>query len=68
MDYLTDWRLGVARRLLRKGMPLKRVANEVGYASPTAFARVFTQRVGEPPSRWTDRQVRDPVDPTPAQR
>lgn len=65
MDYLTDWRLSVARRLLRKGMALKRVSNEVGYASPTAFARVFTQRIGEPPSRWIARQAPDPVNPAP---
>lgn len=57
MDYLTDWRLGVARTLLRKGMALKRVAGEVGYSSPTAFARVFAQRIGEPPSRWIDRHT-----------
>lgn len=57
LDYLTDWRLGVARRLLLDGMALKRVSGEVGYASPTAFARVFAQRIGEPPSRWIGRQA-----------
>lgn len=51
-DYLTGWRLGLARRLLRRGLAVKQVAAEVGYASPGAFARVFLQRVGSTPRSW----------------
>lgn len=51
-DYLTRWRLGLARTLLRKGLPVKQVAAEVGYASPGAFGRVFLQRVGAAPTHW----------------
>jgi len=51
-DYLTGWRLGLARTLLRKGLPVKQVAAEVGYASPGAFGRVFLQRVGATPTHW----------------
>ncbi len=51
-DYLTGWRLGLARALLRKGLPVKQVAAAVGYASPGAFGRVFLQRVGATPTRW----------------
>jgi AraC-like DNA-binding protein len=51
-DYLSGWRTGVARHLLRKGLTVKQVASEVGYASPGAFARVFLQRVGATPTRW----------------
>jgi AraC-like DNA-binding protein len=51
-DYLTRWRLGLARRLLRSGRPVKQVAAEVGYGSAGAFARVFQQRVGHPPRDW----------------
>jgi AraC-like DNA-binding protein len=51
-DYLTGWRLGLARRLLRRGLPVKQVAAEVGYASPGAFGRVFMQRVGTTPREW----------------
>lgn len=51
-DYLTGWRLGLARRLLRRGLPVKQVAAEVGYASPGAFGRVFLQRVGSTPRAW----------------
>lgn len=51
-DYLTGWRLGLARRLLRRGLAIKQVAAEVGYASPAAFGRVFQQRVGATPRDW----------------
>jgi AraC-like DNA-binding protein len=51
-DYLTGWRLGLARRLLRRGLAVKRVAEEVGYASPGAFGRVFRRRVGATPRAW----------------
>lgn len=51
-DYLTGWRLGLARRLLRRGLPVKQVAADVGYTSPGAFGRVFLQRVGATPREW----------------
>jgi AraC-like DNA-binding protein len=51
-DYLTGWRLGLARRLLRRGLAVKQVAAEVGYTSPGAFGRVFLQRVGTTPREW----------------
>jgi AraC-like DNA-binding protein len=51
-DYLTGWRLGLARRLLRRGLAVKQVAVDVGYASPGAFGRVFLQRVGTTPREW----------------
>jgi len=51
-DYLTNWRLGVAQTMLRKGNSLKLIASAVGYANATALTRVFTQRVGMSPSEW----------------
>lgn len=50
--YLTDWRLGVAQTMLRKGSSLKLIAAAVGYANATALTRVFTQRLGKSPSDW----------------
>ncbi|MGS0742914.1 cupin domain-containing protein [Glaciimonas sp. GG7] len=52
LDYLTDWRVGVAQVLLKNGQSLKLVAPAVGYLSPTAFTRVFSQRIGTSPSEW----------------
>ena len=51
-DYLTNWRLGVAQTMLRKGNSLKLIAAAVGYANATALTRVFTQRIGTSPSEW----------------
>src|ERR1700740_2537922 len=54
-DYLTNWRLGVAQTMLRKGKSLKLIASAVGYANATALTRVFTQRIGVSPSEWLAR-------------
>lgn len=56
MEYLTAWRIEAACALLREGISPKRVAHEVGYASNTAFARVFLRRVGKSPARWLAAQ------------
>jgi AraC-like DNA-binding protein len=51
-DYLTGWRLRMARTLLAQGRAVKDVAEAVGYTSPAALTRVFTQRLGHPPTHW----------------
>jgi len=51
-DYLTNWRLGIAQTMLRRGNSLKLIAAAVGYANATALTRVFTQRLGMSPSEW----------------
>ncbi|MGN6150735.1 MAG: cupin domain-containing protein [Lysobacteraceae bacterium] len=52
-DYLTDWRLSVAKTLLRRGQPVKHVALDVGYANASAFARAFAARhAGTSPTVW----------------
>ncbi|WP_433969712.1 helix-turn-helix domain-containing protein [Tunturiibacter gelidiferens] len=48
-DYLTNWRLGIAQTMLRKGNSLKLISAAVGYTNATALTRVFTQRLGMPP-------------------
>src|ERR1700745_1414509 len=54
-DYLTNWRLGIAQTMLRKGSSLKLIAAAVGYANATALTRVFTQHFGISPSEWLTR-------------
>ena len=49
LDYLTSWRMTMARRLLSRGKPVKLVAAQVGYSSPAAFSRVFSRMVGQAP-------------------
>jgi AraC-like DNA-binding protein len=51
-DHLTEWRLTVAQEQLRAGMSVSTVAAELGYASASAFSRVFAQRIGHSPRAW----------------
>ncbi|MDJ0929121.1 MAG: AraC family transcriptional regulator [Gammaproteobacteria bacterium] len=50
--YLSEWRLGVAQALLLRARPVKLVAADVGYGSPSALSRAFTARLGMSPSAW----------------
>lgn len=51
-DYVTEWRLTVAQEQLRAGRSVSSVAAELGYASASAFSRVFAQRLGHSPRAW----------------
>lgn len=51
-DYLTQWRLTLARKQLLAGDSLKQVAPAVGYQSLPAFHRVFRARFGVSPKEW----------------
>lgn len=54
-DYLSQWRLAIARGELRSGKPLKVLAAELGYANPSALSRRFTQQTGQSPRAWLQR-------------
>ena len=56
-SYLSEWRLGLAQSLLRRGKPVNVVADEVGYANGSALSRVFTARKGVPPTTWVKQVV-----------
>ena len=51
-DYLSDWRLAIAKSLLKQGKPVKNVALDVGYANASALARAFATRLGVSPTTW----------------
>ncbi len=51
-NYLTAWRITVARELLRTGHSVKRVAEEVGYASSPALSRAFRTTTRQSPRQW----------------
>jgi AraC-like DNA-binding protein len=57
MAYLGDWRLSVARSLLRGGKSIQSVADEVGYGSASALSRAFATQTGMSPSEWRQRQA-----------
>lgn len=51
-EYLKRWRVGLAKRLLRQGHPIKQVALDVGYGGSASFGRAFGQIEGSTPSMW----------------
>jgi AraC-like DNA-binding protein len=53
MQYLTEWRMTIARDHLRYGdLSLSQIAARTGYTSPYAFAAAFRRHHGQPPGRW----------------
>ena len=76
MQYLTNWRMQVASRLLRETQSsVAAIALEVGYDSEAAFARAFKRLVGTPPATWRrmqgelgSRSERPENEPTPMPR
>jgi AraC-like DNA-binding protein len=53
MEYLSDWRIALAKKLLRGGDGgLQAVADRVGYGSASAFSVAFTRNVGMPPMQY----------------
>jgi AraC-like DNA-binding protein len=53
VQYLTNWRMQLASRLLLEGRStVATVAADVGYDSEAAFARAFKRLVGMPPAAW----------------
>jgi AraC-like DNA-binding protein len=53
IEYLAQWRMQVASRLLRDGSAkVVRIALDVGYESEAAFARAFKRIVGVTPGAW----------------
>lgn len=58
MEYLTTWRMAVARDLLRRGgAALDEVAERVGYGSASTFSTAFSRHTGLPPGRFAKEAV-----------
>lgn len=57
IQYLTDWRMALARDHLRnRELSLAKIADVVGYGSPYAFAAAFSRHHGTPPGTWRQRE------------
>ena len=53
MQYLMQWRMQLAARLLRESRAsVASIALDVGYDSEAAFSRAFKRLVGAPPATW----------------
>ncbi|WP_413693927.1 AraC family transcriptional regulator [Psychromonas sp. KJ10-2] len=51
-DYLVDWRISVAKTLLKENKSVALVANSVGYENGSALARIFRKKLGLSPKEW----------------
>lgn len=58
-DYLADWRIALAQSRLREGRPIKALAEELGYATPSALSRAFSARTGLSPRDWLRSETQD---------
>jgi AraC-like DNA-binding protein len=62
LQYLTDWRMTLARDHLRASeLNLASIASAVGYSSPYAFAAAFRRHHGIPPGAWRQQQPTKPL-------
>jgi AraC family transcriptional regulator, alkane utilization regulator len=50
--YLANWRMQLAKQMLREGAHVQEVATRVGYESEAAFNRAFKRATGSPPAAW----------------
>ncbi|NJS13471.1 MAG: AraC family transcriptional regulator [Sphingopyxis sp.] len=56
LTYLAEWRLQKACSYLREGrLSVQEVAGRIGYQSPAAFTRAFTNMFGETPTGFRNR-------------
>jgi AraC-like DNA-binding protein len=58
IQYLTQWRMQLAARLLADGTAkVSAVGRDVGYDSEAAFSRAFKKIAGVPPAQWRARHA-----------
>jgi AraC-like DNA-binding protein len=66
MQYLTQWRMQLAARLLTEGSSkVAAAAREVGYDSEAAFSRAFKRLVGLSPAEWREKKAVGRAGPLP---
>lgn len=51
-SYMADFRMLLAQDALRRGEPLERIAEQVGYGSAASLSRAFTATCGMSPRQW----------------
>ena len=52
MAYLTRWRMVRATRLIKNGVNMQAIAQQLGYESEAAFRKAFKREIGLPPAQY----------------
>lgn len=55
-EYVARYRMALTQQQLRRGRPLKQIADEVGYAGTAALSRAFSTLCGCSPRAWLRRE------------
>ena len=59
LEYVSDWRMQVAKGLLQEdSQKLSWVASVLGYESDTAFSKAFKRTTGTTPAGYRQRKTR----------
>lgn len=53
MDYVTGWRMALAKQLLQQKVPAAEISERVGYGSVSAFSTAFNRHVGMSPGAFS---------------
>ena len=56
-DYLTRYRIALAQDMLRRGEPVKTIADRIGYGSTAALSRAFKAHCGLSPRAWKQQHA-----------
>ncbi len=64
-EYITEWRIEHARRLLASGSSIKSVSYEVGFSAPSNFSTAFLRETGESPTQYRLRAMGRRTDASP---
>lgn len=51
-EFIANWRVLLAQKLLRRGRSVKQAAAEVGFSGNSALTRAFSRVAGTSPGRW----------------
>jgi AraC-like DNA-binding protein len=56
-NYLQRWRIGLVKKWLAQGRPLKLIVEEAGYSNESALSRAFKSEAGVSPREWLKAQA-----------
>ena len=56
-SYLQRWRIGLVKKWLAQGRPLKLIVEEAGYSNESALSRAFKSEAGVSPREWLKTQA-----------